>query len=141
MLAYYRAILVVLVITGGMAVGVLPLLILALTSPDDTIVVGVLVDTALEVFEYDDAQIEPPPKFGARFSRNYLRVLKEVFGDNCDIVSILKGDRIVASAPRSLLVAAPARSRSLQRGSPRQTPAPPRPISAGTRCTGTRTER
>jgi FemAB-related protein (PEP-CTERM system-associated) len=31
------------------------------------------------------------------FSRKYLRVLKEVFGENCDIVSILKGDRIVAS--------------------------------------------
>jgi purine-binding chemotaxis protein CheW len=39
----------------------------------DTIQVGVLVDAALEVFEYEDAQIEPPPKFGARFSRNYLR--------------------------------------------------------------------
>jgi FemAB-related protein (PEP-CTERM system-associated) len=31
------------------------------------------------------------------FSRNYLRVLKEVFGDHCDIVTILKGDRAVAS--------------------------------------------
>lgn len=31
------------------------------------------------------------------FSRDYLRVLKEVFGESCDIVSILKGDRIVAS--------------------------------------------
>ncbi len=31
------------------------------------------------------------------FSRNYLCVLKEVFGERCDIVSILKGERIVAS--------------------------------------------
>ena len=35
--------------------------------------VGVLVDTALEVFEYPQSQIEAPPKFGARFSRSYLR--------------------------------------------------------------------
>ena len=47
--------------------------VIELASGDDTITVGVLVDTALEVFEYPDAEIEPPPKFGARFSRNYLR--------------------------------------------------------------------
>ena len=47
--------------------------VIELASGDDTITVGVLVDTALEVFEYADEQIEPPPKFGARFSRNYLR--------------------------------------------------------------------
>lgn len=47
--------------------------VIEITSGDGTITVGVLVDTALEVFEYADAQIEPPPKFGARFSRNYLR--------------------------------------------------------------------
>lgn len=47
--------------------------VVELKQADDMIQVGVLVDTALEVFEYNDAQIEPPPKFGARFSRNYLR--------------------------------------------------------------------
>src|SRR5512141_2351104 len=31
------------------------------------------------------------------FSKAYLRVLKDVFGDCCDIVTILKGDRAVAS--------------------------------------------
>ena len=31
------------------------------------------------------------------FSRRYLRILKEVFGDACDIVTILKDDRPVAS--------------------------------------------
>lgn len=47
--------------------------VVELAQGDDPIQVGVLVDTALEVFEYPDAQIEPPPKFGARFARNYLR--------------------------------------------------------------------
>ncbi len=31
------------------------------------------------------------------FSRSYLKVLKDVFGGDCDIVTILKGDRAVAS--------------------------------------------
>jgi FemAB-related protein (PEP-CTERM system-associated) len=31
------------------------------------------------------------------FSKRYLQVLKDVFGDACDIVTILKGDRAVAS--------------------------------------------
>jgi purine-binding chemotaxis protein CheW len=47
--------------------------VVELSQGADTIQVGVLVDTALEVFEYRDADIEAPPKFGARFSRNYLR--------------------------------------------------------------------
>lgn len=47
--------------------------VVELPLDDGSLQVGVLVDCALEVFEYPDAQIEPPPKFGARFSRNYLR--------------------------------------------------------------------
>jgi purine-binding chemotaxis protein CheW len=47
--------------------------VVELAHGEDPIRVGVLVDSALEVFEYSDAQVEPPPKFGARFSRNYLR--------------------------------------------------------------------
>lgn len=47
--------------------------VIELAHGDDTMQVGVLVDSALEVFEYPDAQIEAPPKFGARFSRSYLR--------------------------------------------------------------------
>jgi FemAB-related protein (PEP-CTERM system-associated) len=31
------------------------------------------------------------------FSKRYLEILKEVFGDECDIVTILKGERAVAS--------------------------------------------
>jgi purine-binding chemotaxis protein CheW len=59
---------------GESAVGKRPsVVVVELVSGDDMIQVGVLVDTALEVFEYEDARIEPPPKFGARFSRNYLR--------------------------------------------------------------------
>jgi purine-binding chemotaxis protein CheW len=51
----------------------LSVVVIELIQAEDKLQVGVLVDSALEVFEYDDAQIEPPPKFGARFSRDYLR--------------------------------------------------------------------
>jgi len=47
--------------------------VVELAQGQDTLQVGVLVDSALEVFEYGDQEIEPPPKFGARFSRSYLR--------------------------------------------------------------------
>jgi purine-binding chemotaxis protein CheW len=47
--------------------------VVELPLDDGALQVGVLVDSALEVFEYPDSQIEPPPKFGARFSRSYLR--------------------------------------------------------------------
>ncbi|HKP59164.1 MAG TPA: chemotaxis protein CheW [Polyangiales bacterium] len=47
--------------------------VVELPLDEGTLQVGVLVDCALEVFEYPQAQIEPPPKFGARFSRSYLR--------------------------------------------------------------------
>jgi len=46
--------------------------VVELPLDEGSLQVGVLVDCALEVFEYPAAQIEPPPKFGARFSRNYL---------------------------------------------------------------------
>lgn len=47
--------------------------VVELAQNQDSLQVGVLVDSALEVFEYGDDRIEPPPKFGARFSRSYLR--------------------------------------------------------------------
>jgi purine-binding chemotaxis protein CheW len=73
----------------------------------DALQVGVLVDAALEVFEYPTASIEPPPKFGARFSRGYLRGVgrrdKYVF-------FILEANQVFADTdPRSTLDAvAPA---------------------------------
>ena len=50
------------------------------------------VDRHYDIYTESLRNLGTPP-----FSRNYLRVLKEVFGERCDIVSILKGDRIVAS--------------------------------------------
>ena len=50
------------------------------------------VDRHYDIYSESLRNLGTPP-----FSRNYLRVLKEVFGDNCEIVSILKGSQAVAS--------------------------------------------
>ena len=50
------------------------------------------VDRHYDVYTESLRNLGTPP-----FSRSYLRVLKEVFGQDCEIVSILKGDQAVAS--------------------------------------------
>jgi purine-binding chemotaxis protein CheW len=75
--------------------------IVELLQGSDTIQVGVLVDSALEVFEYRDADIEPPPKFGARFSRNYLR---GVGRRNQYLFFILIADKVFTDQDMPLLV-------------------------------------
>lgn len=51
-------------------------IIVELTLPDEegqTLVVGVLADAVLEVFDLADSELGAAPKFGQRFSRSYLR--------------------------------------------------------------------
>jgi purine-binding chemotaxis protein CheW len=48
-------------------------LIVEFSTDVDDFVVGVLTEQVLEVLELPEEAIEPPPKFGARFSRAYLR--------------------------------------------------------------------
>jgi purine-binding chemotaxis protein CheW len=50
-------------------------LIVEFLDGDDDFVVGVLADHVLDVLELGEKAIEPPPKFGARFARAYLRGL------------------------------------------------------------------
>ncbi len=59
---------------GDMEVAVRSIVVIVDLEVDgESFVVGVLVDAAVEVFAYPASQIEPPPKFGTRFSRSYLR--------------------------------------------------------------------
>jgi FemAB-related protein (PEP-CTERM system-associated) len=50
------------------------------------------VDRHYDIYSESLRNLGTPP-----FSRSYLRVLKDVFGENCEIVSILKGGQVVAS--------------------------------------------
>ncbi|MGC4093302.1 MAG: chemotaxis protein CheW [Polyangiaceae bacterium] len=48
-------------------------LIVEFEFEDSIFTIGVLVDAVLAVFELPPQQIEMPPKFGARYSRKYLK--------------------------------------------------------------------
>jgi purine-binding chemotaxis protein CheW len=50
-------------------------LIVEFEGGEEDFVVGVLADRVLDVLELADSAVEPPPKFGARFSKAYLRGL------------------------------------------------------------------
>ena len=56
-------------------------------------VIGVLVDSVLSVMEVEPTQVEPPPKFGARYSRKYLQGV-----GRCDnrVFMILNADEVFA---------------------------------------------
>jgi purine-binding chemotaxis protein CheW len=49
------------------------ILILEITLEDELTVVGIMADSVKEVFEMEDAKLEPPPRFGAEISTDYLR--------------------------------------------------------------------
>jgi purine-binding chemotaxis protein CheW len=94
-------------------------LIVEFSADGEDFVVGVLADRVLEVLEVADSAIEPPPKFGARFSRAYLRGLGrkgdllfvildagKVFSDvNVDLAGPL-GEALLAADDASGLVPA-----------------------------------
>jgi len=59
---------------------------------------GLRAEIDLRVDRHYDMYSESLRNLGTPvFSKRYLELLKEIFGDACDIVTILKGDRAVAS--------------------------------------------
>lgn len=48
-------------------------LVLEFVMDDQLFVLGLLVDAVLEVFELTTEQVEPPPQFGAQYSRVHIR--------------------------------------------------------------------
>lgn len=62
-------------------------------------VIGVLVDAVLEVFELAPEAIEPPPKFGARYSKRYLRGMGR--RSEC-VFLILDADRVFSDSALKL---------------------------------------
>jgi purine-binding chemotaxis protein CheW len=49
------------------------IIILELVLEDEPTVVGIMADSVKEVFEIELTQLEPPPRFGANISTEYLR--------------------------------------------------------------------
>ena len=54
--------------------------IVELQSGDESHVVGVIVDAVNEVLDISAADIEPPPSFGARLRRDFLKGMAKVGG-------------------------------------------------------------
>jgi purine-binding chemotaxis protein CheW len=71
------------------------ILLVDVTLDDGVFMVGVMIDSPLSVLEYDDAAIEPPPKFGGRYSRKYLRGLGRIDGQ---LFEILDADTVLADS-------------------------------------------
>jgi purine-binding chemotaxis protein CheW len=80
-------------------------IVVELSQGSESLNVGVLVDAALEVFEYPTRSIEPPPKFGARYSGGYLRGVGR--RDNY-VFFILEADRVFADDEPMLRASAAA---------------------------------
>jgi purine-binding chemotaxis protein CheW len=72
---------------------------------DAIFVIGVLVDAVLAVFELEPQEVEEPPKFGARYSRRYLKGMGR--RDN-RVFMILAADEVFADV--DLELAAPEAS-------------------------------
>jgi purine-binding chemotaxis protein CheW len=79
-------------------------LIVEFATKGDEYVVGLMADRVLDVLELADTAIEAPPKFGARFSRGYLRGL----GRRGDLLfMILDARNVFSDVPADLSSTSP----------------------------------
>ncbi|MBK7395210.1 MAG: chemotaxis protein CheW [Myxococcales bacterium] len=77
--------------TGGAAAGYVVVVVLQVRGQE--LVVGVLADAVLDVFELAADELGRPPAFGARFSRSYLRGTTDRDGQ---LVLVLEATRVLA---------------------------------------------
>jgi purine-binding chemotaxis protein CheW len=69
------------------------IVILELQAEDETQVIGVVVDAVNEVLEIADADIEPPPSFGAKIRADFIAGMGKV-GER--FVILLNADRVLS---------------------------------------------
>src|SRR5580704_5217333 len=67
---------------------------------EDPITVGVLADEVIEVFDLVSSEIEPPPAFGASYSRSYLLGMAK---RGATIVAVMDAPQVLSDADRSTL--------------------------------------
>lgn len=78
-------------------------IIVELTLAGEPFTIGVLADSAQEVFEIENKSIEPPPKFGAKVETQFMRGLGR---RNDSIFIILDVDKVFSGADFNLAQAA-----------------------------------
>jgi purine-binding chemotaxis protein CheW len=74
-------------------------LIVEFMFEDAIFVIGVLVDAVLAVFELAPSEVEAPPKFGARYSRKYLKGVGRLDGR---VFMILEADEVFSDVDAEL---------------------------------------
>ena len=67
---------------------------------NESVHVGALVDSVQEVFEIDDAHIQPPPSIGTRYKSEFIEGVAKV---DDDFVMILNMDLIFSTDELSIL--------------------------------------
>jgi len=76
------------------------IVILELQAEEETQVIGVVVDAVNEVLEIADADIEPPPSFGARIRADFIAGMGKVAER---FVILLNADRVLSVAEMATL--------------------------------------
>ena len=77
------------------------IVIIELTSDEETHVVGIVVDAVSEVLEIPAGDIEPPPSFGARIRTDFISGMGKVAGKFVillDIGRVLSADELASLA-------------------------------------------
>ncbi|WP_333821137.1 chemotaxis protein CheW [Ohtaekwangia sp.] len=76
------------------------ILVLSLQLGNETISVGALVDTVLEVFEIDETQVQLPPDIGGKYKSEFITGL---FKTERDFIMILDMNKILSLEDISIL--------------------------------------
>jgi len=70
------------------------IIVLEVQSESDTLILGALADSVQEVFEFEDGQIEPSPKFGTKLKTDFLKAMGK---RNDKFIMILDSDKVFSS--------------------------------------------
>jgi purine-binding chemotaxis protein CheW len=70
------------------------IIVLEVKSENDTLVLGALADSVQEVFEFEDGQVEPAPRFGTKFNADFLKAMGK---RNEKFIMILDSDKVFSS--------------------------------------------
>lgn len=70
-------------------------IVVELTTDGEPFAVGVLADAVLEVFELAPEELGPAPRFGARFSRTYLRGMAK---RNDEVLVVMDAEKVLSDS-------------------------------------------
>lgn len=79
------------------------ILVLSVTDLEDTLTVGVLVDSVLEVFEIDDSSIKPSPAIGAKYRAEFI---EGMISHNDEFMMLLDIDQVFSLLDLQTIVTA-----------------------------------